>query len=243
LCPALAMCWPTQFTQAPALRAWSITNAAVASSSRPMMCIGLPLRNCMSSCCMTLRLESIFCSCMGLPLARPPSTKAQSAVSRPTRASTGRRPAPAPGAPETPASEGNEAPMVSPARLPQAIPLSTKRRSTLMMASSGLLYQRQGCDVLGHLGDGFIIDVGIGKGRHGVEAVAHDGLDIGLRQATSAQRRADVDFGGVAVTAYVVVQVFATVPLRLLFCLSGRRQQYQWQACQQDTLGSRTAWK
>src|SRR5690606_28269319 len=217
LCPALAMCWPTQFTRAPALRAWSITNAAVASSSRPMMCIGLPLRNCMSSCCMTLRLESIFCSCMGLPLARTPSTKAESAVSRPTSATTGRLPALAPGAPETPASDGNEAPMVSPARLPQAIPLSTKRRSTLMMASSGLLNQRQGCDVLGHLGDGFIIDIRCGECRHGIEAVAHDVLDISLRQTTAAQRRADIDFRGVAVSADVVVQVLATLPLRLLF--------------------------
>src|SRR5690554_6616430 len=177
------MCWPIQFTRAPALRARSITRLAEASSSNPMTRIGWLLRNWLSSPSMTSSLLSSGCSCSWLLAIRAPCTKADFWAPGPTNANTGRS-APLPGAACTPPRDGSVAPMVKPARLPSAMPFRTERRSTFMTISSRLLDQGQVRYVLGHLGDGFIIDVRRRKCRHGIEAVAYDRLDISLRETT-----------------------------------------------------------
>src|SRR5690554_3046242 len=184
------------------------------------------------------RLVSTCCNCGWPPAARTPCTNAEFWAPCPTSASSG-RPELSPGAACGPAMDGSAAPMVSPARLPRAMPLRTKRRSTLMTVSSRLLYQRQGPNVLGHLGDGFIIDIGCRECGHGIEAIAHDGLYIGLGQPAATQRWPHIDLRRVAMTANVFVKVLTTAPLGLVRRLrcSAQQRQRQNHPCRQNTPG------
>src|SRR5690606_17144665 len=107
---------------------------------------------------------------------------------------------------------------------------------------SGFRRGWQAGEIFGDQGDGGIVYCGGGEGWHGVETIADEDLDVGVRQTATGQGRPNA--GRVTVTTDLLVELLTALPSAAFIMLTltdggqqGQRQKAQHQYAFNDLHG------